>query len=326
MLAIIVAQASDPLAADVSAKLVDQPMIEGTATAKEESHWKVLAGVLTYKGMIYFPAVDSLCGTEISLFYDNPESSHFGALMTTELVSRDFYRPVMNSRVRKYVSGCEVCHRINAPRHARHGINMPPVPLSRPWQVVTMDFVTDLPQSTASGYSGILVNHLVMQFSALKQPSSMNSEIKAHTVAAGLEETHGTLHKNLQEAQVNQTIHAGGKVVVFEVGDEVWLATWRVRTTRSSKELDPKRTGPYTVSQVINKNAFKLDLPYTIRTHNVFHVPLLAQCKSSPAGEPPFEPQQMVVDDSDKWEDDRILDSKRRYRMLHHHIQWAGNS
>ena len=28
---------------------------------------------------------------------------------------------------------------------------------SRPWEGVTMDFVTDLPESTASGYTGILV-------------------------------------------------------------------------------------------------------------------------------------------------------------------------
>ena len=110
MPAIIGAQASDPWAADVSAKLVDRPMIEGPNTAKEESQWKVVAGVLTYEGRIYVPAVDSLRGKVISLFHDNPESGHFGALETTELVSRDFYWPVMDSRVRKYVSGCEVCH------------------------------------------------------------------------------------------------------------------------------------------------------------------------------------------------------------------------
>jgi hypothetical protein len=121
----IAAQASDPLAADVSAKLVDRPMIEGTDTAKEMSQWKVVAGVLTYEWRIYVPAVDSLYGKVISLFHDNPESGHFGALKTTELVSRDFYWPVMDSRVHKYVTGWGECHPIKAPRHTRHGINMP---------------------------------------------------------------------------------------------------------------------------------------------------------------------------------------------------------
>jgi hypothetical protein len=168
--------------------------------------------------------------------------------------------------------------------------------------------------------------HPVMQFKAPKQPSSLNSEIQADAFAAGLEETHQTLRKNLQEAQANQTKYAGGKEVVFEVGDKVWLSTRHFRTTRPSKKLDYKRTGPYTVSKVINKNAYKLDLPYTIRKHNVFHVSLLDRYTPPTAGQPPSEPQPTVVDDSDEWEVDRILDSKRRYRKLHYLVQWAGYS
>jgi len=154
---IIAAQASDPMDVNVSAKLVDRPMINCTDTTKEESQWKVVAGVSTYEGRIYVPATDSLRGQVISLFHDNPESGHFGALKTTELVSKDFYWPAMDSHVHKYVSGCEVCHRIKAPQHARHGINMPLDTPSRPCEGVTMDFLTDLPESTASRYTGILV-------------------------------------------------------------------------------------------------------------------------------------------------------------------------
>jgi hypothetical protein len=153
----IAAQTSDPFAADVSGKLVDGPMIDGTDTGKQKSQWKVVVRVLTYEGRIYVPATDSLRGKVISLFHDNPESGHFGALKTPELLSRDFYWPAMDSRVRKYVSGCKVFHRIKAPRHASHGINLPLETPSRPWEGITMDFVTDLPESTASGYTGILV-------------------------------------------------------------------------------------------------------------------------------------------------------------------------
>jgi hypothetical protein len=32
----------------------------------------------------------------------------------------------------------------------------------------------------------------------------------------------------------------------------------------------------------------------------------------------------MIVDDSEEWEVDRILDSKRRYWKLHYLVQWAG--
>jgi len=168
--------------------------------------------------------------------------------------------------------------------------------------------------------------HPVMQFKAPKQSSSLKSEIQADTFAAGLEETHQTLGKNLQEAQARQMKYAGGKEVVFEVGDKVWLSTRHFRTTRRSKKFDYKRTGPYMVSKVINKNAYKLDLPYTIRKHNVFHVSLLDQYTPLTSGLPPSGPQPTIDDDSDEWEVDWILESKRRYRKLHYLVQWAGYS
>jgi hypothetical protein len=168
--------------------------------------------------------------------------------------------------------------------------------------------------------------HSAMQFKAAKQPSSLNSETQADIFAAGLEETPQILRKNLQETQANQTNYPGGKDVVFEVRDMVWLSTRHFRTTRPSKKLDYKRTGSYTVSKVITKNAYKLDLPYTIRKHNVYKVSLLDQYTPPTTGQPPSEPQPTVVDDSDKWEVDRIFDSKQRNRKLHYLVQWAGYS
>jgi len=141
----IAAQTSDNLAVEGLAKLVYQPMMDGTDTPTEKRQWEVVTGVLTYKGRIYVQAIHSLCQTVISLFHDIAESGHFGAAKTTELVSRDFYWPVMDSHVHRYVSRCEVCHRIKAPRHVKHGINMPLKTPSRPWAGVMMDFVTDLP-------------------------------------------------------------------------------------------------------------------------------------------------------------------------------------
>jgi len=157
MPAIIAAQASDSLAANVSAKLVDRPAAVSTESAQKETQWEVVAGALTYARRIYVPAVDSLRGKVISRFDGNSEGDHFGSLNTTKLVSRDIYWPAMDSHVCRYVSGWEVCHRITAPRHARHGIIMPLEAPSQPWEDVTMHFVPDLPESTASGYTGILV-------------------------------------------------------------------------------------------------------------------------------------------------------------------------
>jgi truncated hemoglobin YjbI len=166
--------------------------------------------------------------------------------------------------------------------------------------------------------------HPTLQFKAPKAPSNMRSEIQAAAMTAALAETHQKLRENLMEAQERQAKYAGGKEVTFEVRDKVWLSTRNIRTTRPSKKLDYKRAGPYTVSKVINKNAYKLDLPKMMRIHDVFHVSLLDSYTPPIAGQPPSEPQPTIVDDSDEWEVERILDSKRRYRRLHYLVQWAG--
>jgi len=63
----------------------------------------------------------------------------------------------------------------------------------------------------------------VMQFKALKQPSSLQSKNKADTFAAGLEVTHKTLDKDLQDAEACQTQYPSYKQVVSKVGDVVSL-------------------------------------------------------------------------------------------------------
>jgi len=168
--------------------------------------------------------------------------------------------------------------------------------------------------------------HLVMQFKAPKQPSSLNSEIQADTFAVGLEESHQTLRKTLQEAQASQTKYAGGKEVLFRVGEKIWRPKQHFRTTRLLVKLDRKRTRPYTLSKVINNDGYKLDFSYTIWKHTVFHIPLLDRYTSLTSGDPPSGPQRKIVEDSDEWEVDQILDCKRRYRKFRYLVQWAGHN
>jgi len=110
-----------------------------------------------------------------------------------------------------------------------------------------------------------------IQFKA-PNASHLKSEDLAYTTLEGLAETHRTLCQHILEAQHQQMKYAGRKEITFDVGDKVWLLTKHFWTTGRSKKLNYKRPGPYTLSEVIKKNAYKLDLPKTMRNHNVFHV------------------------------------------------------
>jgi hypothetical protein len=100
------AQAIDALDADMKHRILGTPIVDihdlqRIDESEEEStnEWKLTAGVLTYERRIYVPKHDLLRNKVISSFHDNPESGHFGALKTTELVSRDFHRPAMDATV-----------------------------------------------------------------------------------------------------------------------------------------------------------------------------------------------------------------------------------
>ena len=129
-----------------------------------DATWSIRStGALLYEGRIYAPEASR--NHVIRTHHDAPESGHFGITRTAELVSRNLYWPGLEPMVRRYVLGCDVCGRIKAPRHRHHGRNMPIPPATRPWEGVTMDFVTDLPpssaetdaQSPAEAYTCILV-------------------------------------------------------------------------------------------------------------------------------------------------------------------------
>ena len=58
--------------------------------------------------------------------------------------------------------------------------------------------------------------------------------------------------------------------------------------------------------------------------HNVFHVSQLDHYTPPVIGQSCSEPHPLIVDNLEKWEVLRILDSKQGYRKLQNHIQWAG--
>ena len=101
----------------------------------------------------------------------------------------------------------------------------------------------------------------------------------------------------------------------YKPGDQVWIdrALFRdaIAKTQISEKLTPKRYGPFTIVELIGKNALRLDFSSKVRLHPVIHVlhttPFAAQpisltqsvlVRSTPipdaTGEPLFEVSEIV--------------------------------
>jgi hypothetical protein len=61
----------------------------------------------------------------------------------------------------------------------------------------------------------------------------------------------------------------------FQVGEKVWLHLQKERLTGPHRKLRPLRYGPYTITKVMDSNAFDLNTPPFLGLHPVFNVDLL---------------------------------------------------
>jgi hypothetical protein len=64
-----------------------------------------------------------------------------------ELITRNFYWARMEDDVREYCNQCDSCQRTKSPHHAKHGLLHPLELPSSPWTHISVDLITDLPES-----------------------------------------------------------------------------------------------------------------------------------------------------------------------------------
>jgi hypothetical protein len=152
-------------------------------------------------------------------------------------------------------------------------------------------------------------------------PSSSSERIEL--IQANLEE----LRKQLAAAQDTYASFANEKRKHHEynVGDQVWLLATNIRTNRPSKKLDHKRLGPFKIVERIGKLAYRLDLPSTMKIHNVFHISLLEPSHANPFPERDVPPPDPVnIDGEVEYEVESILDSRLHHRKLQYLVHWKG--
>lgn len=97
----------------------------------------------------------------IKQHHDDPVQGHPGIAKTVELIQRNFTFPHMKQKVTNYIKQCLKCQQNKAERHAKYGHIQFIDPPDKPWDEITMDFITKLPGSvdepTGNRYDSIFV-------------------------------------------------------------------------------------------------------------------------------------------------------------------------
>ncbi|KAF7811918.1 Transposon Ty3-G Gag-Pol polyprotein [Senna tora] len=155
------------------------------------SSYTVVNGILYFEGRAVIPDDDLVLKQKIlELFHASPIGGHGGVTKTFKSIAELFYWRNLRKEVETFVSKCLVCQQVKPLNTKKQGLLQPiPVPV-KPWNEVTMDFITNLPAS--SGFSAIMV--VVDKFTKVAHFAALKSGYTASKVAARFVEVVVKLH------------------------------------------------------------------------------------------------------------------------------------
>ena len=165
------------------------------------------------------------------------------------------------------------------------------------------------------------------RFTVDLRPFSNHPVPAAEEMAKRLKSIHEDLTELIKVTQNQQARYydARHKRVEYNVGDKVWLMSSNIHTQRPSKKLDWKRLGPYPIVEKIGTQAYRLQLPPSLKVHPVFHVSLLDPYKESEIpGRTQPPPPPVVIEDQFEYEVEEILDSRLIRNRLFYLVKWKG--
>ncbi|CEL62189.1 Retrotransposable element Tf2 155 kDa protein type 1 OS=Schizosaccharomyces pombe (strain 972 / ATCC 24843) GN=Tf2-1 PE=4 SV=1 [Rhizoctonia solani AG-1 IB] len=96
----------------------------------------------------------------------------------------------------------------------------------------------------------------------------------------------------------------------FEIGEEAWLDAKNINLKTKSDKLTERRLGPFKVVNKISDRAYRLELPETMRIHDVFYVGLLSKVKRNELQAWENRPPPITVDGEEEYEVEGIMDSR----------------
>lgn len=136
--------------------------------AKKEVKWvKHDDGLITWQDRIYVPRDSTLREDIIRLHYDKNLASHPGCYKTQELITRNYWWPGIQRDIRKYITGCDMCQRTKTHCEKPHAPLQPNEIPKEPWEIVSVDLIGELPESSGDNAICVIVDRFTKQIHVL---------------------------------------------------------------------------------------------------------------------------------------------------------------
>jgi hypothetical protein len=106
----------------------------------------------------------------------------------------------------------------------------------------------------------------------------------------------------------------------LRVGMRVWLSTAHLPLRTGTRKLSERFTGPFPILEQVTREAWRLDLPPTLRIHPVFHSSQLKPAVGQPRQRQPI----LLADDSEEFEVEKLLDRRVVRGKEQFLVRWRG--
>jgi hypothetical protein len=118
-------------------------------------------------------------------------AGHPGQAKTLELISRNYYWPHQRQYVSRYIDHCDICKRIKLVKYAPVGLLKPLQIPDRPWDSISMGFVTGLPPVDGCNAWWVILDRLTKMAHFIPCSETMKPRQLAHSFILHIVRTHG---------------------------------------------------------------------------------------------------------------------------------------
>jgi len=172
---------SSAMIAAIEMQTMDDSFLEGIRTAGKEDdtwrerkkelsllkekqqtllkHWELEDELLYYKNRLFIPSNEEILKEIAKGYHDSKVAGHFGQEKKIELVTTNFHREKLTEWINDYDRSCDECQHNKSRRHTKNGLLQPlEVPYAA-WTSISVDFITQLPESQGQTKIMVVVDH-----------------------------------------------------------------------------------------------------------------------------------------------------------------------
>jgi len=115
-------------------------------------------GFILHRGRIWLPSNSSFIKLLLEEFHQSPTSGHMGVQKTLHRLQDNFTWPTIKEDTQKFIAGYVTCQYTKYDNRKPAGLFCPlPVP-TRPWEDLSMDFITGIPAYHGNTYIFVVVD------------------------------------------------------------------------------------------------------------------------------------------------------------------------